>query len=284
MLGDPGVLQALVAGVVVAILCGFVGVFVVMRRQSFAGHSITDVGFTGGAGAPLIGADPLYGLLVFSILGAFVIARLGDKVRERDIATGVVLTAALGLGALFLFIQTRFVSEPAALLFGSIFAIRPGVLNATITVGLACVGALIFLYRPLIFATVNPETAAARGVPVRFISTAFLLIMGVAVAEAAQLVGVLLTTALLIGPASAAICFSRRVSSAIFFSVLLGIAQMLLSIYLAYVSFTWPPGGKGWPVSFFIGVLAIGTFVAARALSEPRQSAIEYSGSERSDP
>ncbi len=269
MLADPGVLQALLAGIVVAVLCGFVGVFVVMRRQSFAGHSITDVGFTGGAGAPLIGTDPLYGLLAFSVLGAVVMARLGDRIRERDIATGVVLTAALGIGALFLYIQTRFVSEPAALLFGSIFAIRPGVLTATLYVGIACMIALLVLYRPLIFTTVSPETAEARGVPVGFISAAFLIIMAIAVAEAAQLVGVLLTTALLIGPASAAMSFTRRVATSIFAAVALGIAQMVLSIFLAYASFTWPPGGKGWPVSFFVGVLALVTFVAARAFSAP---------------
>lgn len=264
MLGDPGVVQALLAGVIVAVLCGFVGVFVVMRRQSFAGHAITDVGFTGGAGAPLIGADSIVGLLAFSIIGSIVMARLGDKVRERDVATGVVLTAALGLGALFLFIQTRYVSEPAALLFGSIFAIRPGVLTTTIVVGILCVVALTVLYRPLIFSSVNPETAAARGVPVRMIGTAFLVITGIAVAEAAQLVGVLLTTALLIGPASAAVCVSRRVGTAIFTAIAFGIAQMLLSIYFTYASFTWPPGGKGWPVSFFLGILALVTFVVVR--------------------
>ncbi|MBC5815579.1 MAG: metal ABC transporter permease [Candidatus Eremiobacteraeota bacterium] len=267
MLADPGVVQALLAGVIVAALCGFVGVFVVMRRQSFAGHAITDVGFTGGAGAPLAGLDPLAGLLAFSVIGSIVMARLGDKIRERDVATGVVLTASLGLGALFLFIQTRYVSQPAALLFGSIFAIRSGVLLTTMVVGAACVIALAILYRPLIFSTVNPETAAARGVPVKFISTAFLLIMGVAVAEAAQLVGVLLTTALLIGPASAAITFSRRVPWAILFAVIFGAVQMTLSIFLAYASYTWPPGGKGWPVSFFLGVLALGTFVIARFFS-----------------
>ena len=267
MFADPGVVQALLAGATVAVLCGFVGVFVVMRRQSFAGHAITDVGFTGGAGAPLAGFDPLWGLLAFSVLGSIVMARLGDKIRERDIATGVVLTFALGLGALFLFIQTRYVSEPAALLFGSIFAIRPGVLSTTIAVGIACVIALCAMYRPLIFSTVNPEMAAARGVPVQFISTAFLVVMGIAVAEAAQLVGVLLTTALLIGPASAAICFSRRIPSAILASMLLGIVQMTLSISLAYASFTWPPGGKGWPVSFFVGMLALGTFVVARSFA-----------------
>ena len=269
MLADPGVMQALLAGIVVAILCGFVGVFVVMRRQSFAGHSITDVGFTGGAGAPLVGLDPLYGLLAFSIIGAIIMARLGDKVRERDIATGVVLTAALGIGALFLYIQTRFVSQPAALLFGSIFAVRPGVLSATIALGIACMAALLFLYRPLIYSSINPETAAARGVPVVAIGTAFLIIMAIAVAEAAQLVGVLLTTALLIGPASAAICFARRVATAILFSVCLGVVQMVLSIYLAYASYTWPPGGKGWPVSFFVGILALSTFVIARAIGRP---------------
>lgn len=264
MLGDQQVRAALAAGVTVAILCGVIGVFVVMRRQSFAGHAVTDVGFTGGAGAPIVGAPPLAGLLAFSIAGGLVMARLGERVREREIATGTVLTVALGLGALFLFIQTRYVSEPASLLFGSIFAVQPQALLSTAVIGVLCLIALAIIYRPLLFCTVSPQNAAARGVPVRSIGTAFLVLTAIAVAEAAQLVGVLLTTALLIGPASAATYLARRVEVAIAVAVAIGIAQIVLSIGLAYASYTWPPGGKGWPVSFFVGLCALLSFVAAR--------------------
>jgi zinc/manganese transport system permease protein len=270
MLQDPEMQQALAAGVTVAILCGVIGVFVVMRRQSFAGHAVTEVGFTGGAGAPIVGAPPLAGLLAFSLVGGLLMARLGERAREREIATGTVLTVALGLGALFLFIQTRYVSEPASLLFGSIFAVQPQVLVTTVVIGVLCLIVLAFLYRPLVFCTVSPQTAAARGVPVGLVGTAFLVLMAIAVAEAAQLVGVLLTTALLIGPASAATSVARRVETALAMSVGIGVVQMVLSIVLAYVSYTWPPGGKGWPVSFFVGVCALLSFIVAREVGRRR--------------
>lgn len=265
MFADPEVREAMIAGAVVAVLCGAIGVFVVMRRASFAGHAITDVGFTGGAGAPLAGTSPLAGLLAFSVLGSLVISRLGDRVRERDIATGTVLTVALGLGSLFLWIQTRYVSEPASLLFGSIFAVQPEVLHVTIVIGAAALIALAVLYRPLLYATVSPDSAEARGVSPGFIGGAFLVLLGVTVAEAAQLVGVLLTTALLVGPASAATYLTKRTSAAIALSMAIGLAVITVSIALAYESYYWPPGGKGWPVSFFVGVLSLGAFVAARA-------------------
>jgi len=265
MLVDPEVRAALIAGAVVAVLCGAIGVFVVMRRASFAGHAITDVGFTGGAGATLAGVSPLGGLLTFSVLGSLLISRLGDRVRERDIATGTVLTVALGLGSLFLWIQTRYVSEPASLLFGSIFAVQAEVLHVTIVIGSAALIALAVLYRPLLYSTISPDSAEARGVSPGFIGGAFLVLLGVAVAEAAQLVGVLLTTALLVGPASAATYLTKRTSAAIALSMAIGLAVITLSIALAYESYYWPPGGKGWPVSFFVGALSLAAFVAARA-------------------
>jgi len=270
MLHDAVVVQALVAGTVVAVLCGCVGVFVVLRRQSFAGHAVTDIGFTGGAGAPLIGAEPIAGLLAFSVAGALSMAWLGNRVRERDVATGVVLTAALGVGSLFLFIQTRYVSEPASLLFGSVFAIRSSVLLGTIWIGVGCLVALAALYRPLVFSTVNREAAGARGVPLAFVDAAFLVVMAVAVAEAAQLIGVLLTTALLIGPASAASSLCRGIRRTIVVATVFGVALMWLSIGLAYASYTFPPGGKGWPVGFFLGGLTLALYAATQAIEHAR--------------
>jgi len=265
LIADPEVREAMIAGAVVAVLCGAIGVFVVIRRASFAGHAVTDVGFTGGAGAPLVGVSPLAGLLAFSVVGSLVISRLGDRIRERDIATGTVLTIALGFGSLFLWIQTRYVSEPASLLFGSIFAVAPEVLHVTIGLGCAALIALAVLYRPLLYATVSPDSAEARGVSPRLVGGAFLVLLGVTVAEAAQLVGVLLTTALLVGPASAATYLTKRTSAAIALSMAIGLGIITISITLAYESYYWPPGGKGWPVSFFVGVLSLAAFVAARA-------------------
>jgi zinc/manganese transport system permease protein len=272
MLRDPEVLQAFAAGIVVAILCGVIGVFVVLRRGSFAAHAVTDLGLTGGAGASLAGASPFAGMLLASVAGSAAMGRLGARARENDVATGTVLTVALGLGALFLFVQTRATVAPGSLLFGSIFAVRPQVLTTTAALGGASLLALAVLFRPLAFSTVSPESAAARGVPVRFVGTAFLVLMAVALAEAAQLVGVLLTTALVIGPASAAIALSSRLATALALAVLLGVAQMTLSIALAYASYAWPPGGTGWPVSFFVGALALGSYVAARVLARRRDA------------
>lgn len=264
MLQNAQVTNALLAGAIVAIVSAALGYFVVLRGLSFAGHAVTDIGFTGGAGAALLGLNALWGLLAFCVMAAVGVDLLGDRARERDVATGVILAFALGLGALFLYVSTRFVSEPYTLLFGSIFVVDPAITQAMIVIGLACLAALAVLYRPLLFCSVSPETAAARGVPVRLVGVLFLVTMAIGVAEAAQVVGVLLSTALLIGPAAAAAYLTARPGVAILVAAALGVLETWLGIVLAYDSYTWGAGGKGWPVSFFISVLALAVYVLAR--------------------
>lgn len=266
-LTDPEVVVALQAGTIAALLCAFVGTFVVLRRQSFAGHAITDIGFTGGAGAGLAHANPLAGLLAFAVGGALAIGKLDGRVRERDVSTGVILTVALALASLFLFIATRFNTQPEALLFGSIFAIDPNILTPTSTIGVLALIGIAAIYRPLLYATVSSDAASARGVPVRALSYIFLVLMAVAVTAAAQIVGVLLTTALLIGPAGAAIHLSRRLPRVLALAAIIAVAETVAGIILAYASYYWPPGGKGWPTSFFIGVLSLGVYVITRAFA-----------------
>ncbi len=266
MLQNPLVANAFVAGAVVAVVSAALGYFVVLRGYAFAGHAVTDIGFTGGAGAALLGLNALWGLLAFCVMAAVGVDLLGERARERDVATGVVLAFALGLGALFLFFSTRFASEPYTLLFGSIFAVDPGITTAMVAIGLACLAVLTALYRPLLYCSIAPETAAARGVPVRLVGLVFLVAMAVAVAEAAQVVGVLLSTALLIGPPAAAAYLTARPAAAILVGVILGLLETWLGIVLAYDSYTWGAGGKGWPVSFFITVLALGVYLIARWL------------------
>jgi zinc/manganese transport system permease protein len=178
----------------------------------------------------------------------------------------VILALALGLGAMFLYINTRFVSAPFTLLFGSIFEVDPDTTRVMVVVGLICLVVLAVLYRPLLYSSIAPETAEARGVPVRLISALFLVCMAVAVAEAAQVVGVLLSTALLIGPPATAAYLVARPGPGILLAAALGILETWLGIDLAYVSYNWPPGGKGWPVSFFITSLALLFYVVARLL------------------
>jgi zinc/manganese transport system permease protein len=262
---SPNVQAALAASAVVAALCAAIGYFVVLRGLSFAGHAVTDIGLTGGAGALLAGIDPLIGLIAFSVGAAAAVGLLGERARERDLATGLVLAFALGVGALFLHLQTRYANAQSALLFGSVFDADPGQLRIVAGIGLLAVGALAILYRPLLFATVAPDVARTAGVAVRTVGFAFLIVMAVGVAETAQIVGVLIATALLVGPAASAIALVRDPLRGIALAMAFGIGECWSAIGLAYASFTWGHGAHSWPVSFFVAVLALAGFLAARA-------------------
>jgi len=265
MLQNDQVVTALQAGTVVALVCAAIGFFVVLRGLSFIGHAVTDIGFTGGAGATLLGLNALWGLLAFCVAAALGVGALGERARERDVATGVILALALGIGALFLYINTRFVSQPFTLLFGSVFEIDPDITRVMIAIGGACLLVLTVLFRPLLFCSVSPQVAEARGVPVRAVSALFLVCMAVAVAEAAQVVGVLLSTALLIGPPATAAYLVSRPSAGILLACAIGVLETWAGITLSYDSYYWPPGEKGWPVSFFICALALLCYLLARA-------------------
>ncbi len=286
MFQNDAVVNALIAGTVVAAVTAALGFFVVLRGLSFAGHAITDIGFTGGAGAVLLGVSELWGLLVFCALAAVGIALLGEKARDRDVATGVVLALSFGLGALFLYASNHIAAAshnagaPFMLLFGSIFEVDPAIIPVMVAIGVACLAVLMVLYRPLLFASISPETAAARGVPVRLVGLVFLVAMALAVAETAQVVGVLLSTALLIGPAATAVYLTAHTGRAIALAVVLGVLETWLGITLAYDSYTWGSGGTGWPVSAFITVLALAAYLLARLLrpaARRRERALEAS-------
>ena len=267
---SPGVTTALLASAVVAALSAAIGYFVVLRGVAFAGHAVTDVGLTGGAGALLVGADPLFGLLAFSVGAAAAIAALGERARERDLATGLVLAFALGIGALFLHLQTRAASAQSSLLFGSVFETDASLLHVVAVVGIIALGALGIMYRPLLFASVAPDAARTAGVAVRTLGYVFLLLMAVAVAETAQVVGVLISTALLVGPAATAMALVREPLRGIALAMLLAIAESWLAIALAYASFSWTHGAHSWPVSFFVSVIALAAYVAARTVRRSR--------------
>jgi zinc/manganese transport system permease protein len=266
LLQNEQVVNALLVGAIAAVVSTALGYFVVLRGLSFAGHAVTDIGLAGAAGAVLLGLSALWGLLAFCVLAATGVDLLGKRARERDVATGVILALALGLGALFLYIGMRYVNEPYILLFGSIFEADPALTPVLATIGAACLVVLAALYRPLLFCSVSPETAAARGVPVRLVGLLFIATMAVGVAEAAQVVGVLLSTALLIGPAASAAYLVARPGLGIAVAAALGVVETWVGIVLAYDSYywTWPTSGKGWPVSFFITVLALGVYLLAR--------------------
>ena len=247
---------ALVIGGVVAAVSAVVGVFTVVRGQSFAGHSLADVSTAGGSGSLLLGLSPLTGFLWGGVLGALAMDLIGvQRVRGRDVATGIVLGAATGLAALFLYLDTTTQAITGAtqqILFGSIFSVDSSTIPVVVGCSIAAVGLVAFIFRPLLLSSLSPEAAAARGVPLRLVGSLFMVALAVAVALSALAIGAILSTALLIGPAASALRLTRRIGWAIGAAVLLGIAITWLGILLAYDSYYWGSAQRGLPVSFFV--------------------------------
>lgn len=258
---------ALVIGGAVAAVSAIVGVFTVLRGQSFAGHALTDVSTAGGSGALLIGLNPLLGFVGFGLLGAGTMDAIGvQRVRGRDLATGVVLGAATGLAALFLYLDTTSGATTGAtqtILFGSIFSIDPSTIPIVIAFSLVAVGLIALLYRPLLLASTSPEIAAARGVPVRIVGLGFMAAMAVAVGLSALAIGAILSTALLIGPPATALRLTKRIGAAIAAAVMIGVIETWLGVLLAYDSYYWGSNHAGFPVSSFIVVLTFGGYLVS---------------------
>ena len=247
---------ALIIGAVVAIVAGPLGLFTVMRGQSFAGEALGDIGTTGGSAAFLVGVGPLWGFLIVGVVAAAAMELIGiQRARGRDLATGIVLGASLGLAALFLYFDTTVHNTTGAavtILFGSLFAVSTSTIPLVLTLAAVVLGVLSVIHRPLLLSTINPDLAAARGIPVRIVGASYLLALAVSVALCAITIGSLLSTALLIGPAAAALRVTKRPGVAAVLASLLGVVAIFIGIVLAYDSFDWPPHGHGWPVSFFI--------------------------------
>jgi zinc/manganese transport system permease protein len=209
-LHQPFAQHALVAGTLVAIIAGLVGPFVVTRGAAFAVHGTAELSFTGAAAGLLIAGDPITGALLGSLVVATAIGLLGARQRERDSAIGVILAFGLGVGVYLLAQYHGFATQATNILFGQIF----GVSNRQLMLLLAVAGlvtvAMTVLYRPLLFASVDPDVAAARGVPTRAVGVAFLYVLALTVTEAAQIVGTLLVLSLAITPAAAAQRLSAR--------------------------------------------------------------------------
>ncbi len=256
---------ALAVGTLVAVVTGVVGVFTVMRGQSFAGEAFGDLGTTGGSGADLVGIPTLWGFVLGNVLAAGAMEAIGvQRARGRDLATGIVLGAGIGLAALFLHLYTTKHSTTGAtvtILFGSIFAISSTTIPLIVLLSTIVLALTLALYRPLLLSSVNAEIAAARGIPVRLVGALFLLALALAAALAAITIGTILSTALLIGPAASALRLTRRPLTALMSAAGIGIGAMWLGIILAYDSFHWPPHGTTWPVSFFVVTLVFSTYL-----------------------
>jgi zinc/manganese transport system permease protein len=253
---------ALWAGAVVAVVSGAIGVFVVARGMSFAVHAISELGFTGATGALVVGLNPVLGILGGSLLVGLVLGLLSLRGRERDSAIGAVLAFGLGLGVLFLSLYQGYATEATNLLFGSIVGVSDAQLrNLAIVAAIVLVGVAV-LYRPLLFSSVDPEIAAARGVPLRPLSVAIYLLLALTTAEAIQVVGVLLVLTLVITPAAAAQRLTGRPGRALLLSVAIALVSTEGGILLSLA--------KPWPTSFFISTISFAAYVGARLVDWSR--------------
>ena len=239
--------NAYLAGTIVAVMCGLIGVFVIARGLSFIAHTLSHIGFSGASFAVWMGWNPISGLLFFTLASALAIGRLGVKFFRRDASISVVLSLFLGLGILFLSLSSKQGHFVSSILFGSVVGISPEDVLHIMILSLMVLTGFTFLYRMLVFDSFDPVGAQAAGLPVRFISIAFLILLSVAVAEAVQIVGALLVFTLLTIPAASARNFTHSVSRMLLLSAGFAVAGVWLGLALSFYT--------NWPVSFFITVL-----------------------------
>jgi zinc/manganese transport system permease protein len=259
---------ALVTGGLVAVVSGIIGSFAVIRGQSYAGHALADISVTGGSASFLVGVSPLWGLVGVGVVAAGIMDMIGiRRPRGRDLATGIVRGAGLGLAALFLYWDTTHSNTTGAtitILFGSVFTINSSIVPVITLLSVLGLGIVVVLYRPLLLSSVGTELAMARGIPVRLVGLLCLMAIAIAVSLSAMTIGTILSTALLIGPAATGLRLTSRPGLAMIWAALIGLAATWLGILLAYDSFYWPPARHGWPVSFFVVTLIFIFYILAR--------------------
>lgn len=278
--GSPQVHTALVIGGVTAVVSAIVGVFTVIRGQSFAGHALTDASATGGSGAVLVGINPLAGFVLGALTGAGAMEAVGVRhIRGRDLATGIVLGASIGLASLFLYLTTSSTATTGAtqqILFGSIFVTGPSTVPIVALSSVLSVGIVIAVFRPLLLCTVDPDMAAAKGVPVRTVGMAYMAALALAVGLSSLAIGAILSTALLIGPPATALRLTKRVGRALVASCAIGVATTWLGILLAYDSPDWGRGHDTLPVSFcIVGLIFVSYLLSGLVFRRSRRAAIE---------
>ena len=256
--------NAFLAGTIVALVTAIVGYFVVLRSQAFASEGISEIGFAGSTGGPLFGLSSLIGMFILTILSALGMGALGERVRGRDVETGMVLAFALGLGVLFtsLYASGKNAVATVSALFGSILSVNRGDVVTTLISGVVVLVLLCFLFRPLLFASIDPEVAQTRGVPIRLLSILFLVLLAATIAMAIQVVGALLVFALLIAPAASAGRLTHHPLTTIALSIVLGLGITWIGLILTIVG-----TGRYLPASFYIATLATLTYFIAVIIS-----------------
>jgi zinc/manganese transport system permease protein len=251
--------HAFEAGTLVAIIAGIVGYFVVLRRSSFAAHSLSHIGFAGAAGAVLLGISPVFGLLLFTSVGGVGMTVLGPRAAHRDVQIGTVLAFMLGLGVLFISLYTGYATEAYSILFGEILGISFSDVIVTAIAGVAILLVVAVVYRPLLFASLDEDVAEAKGLHLHALGVVFMLLVALATSIAVQVVGVLLIFSLMVTPAAIAQRLANQPWRAILISVIISLAATWLGLFIAFY--------EPYPVSFFITTIVFILYLLARVVS-----------------
>ncbi|MEV7648069.1 metal ABC transporter permease [Arthrobacter sp. NPDC089319] len=259
----PLVRNSLIAGAVLGLVGGLIGVFVMMRDLAFAVHGIAELSFAGAAFALLIGANVVFGSLVGSVIAAVVLGILGMRARDRNSITGVIMSFGLGLGILFLSLYEGRSANKFGLLTGQIVSVDTVQLNLLAAGSAVVVLGLLAIWRPLTFASADPDLAEARGVPVGALAIVFMFLLGLAVALSIQVVGALLVLSLVITPAAAALRVSSSPRVVVLLSVLFAVTATLGGILLAL--------GGSLPISPYVTTISFLIYVVCRLAGARRQ-------------
>ena len=253
---------AAVAGTVCAALASCVGYFVLLRRMAFAAHALGHISFAGACAGVILSCGALPGMLALNVIAATGMGFMGERVQKSDLVVGMTLSFALGLGTLFLSLFKGYAGQANVILFGNLLAISHGQLWGMALLAGGSLLALLAMFRPLLFSSLEPELAEAKGVPLRLISVTFYLLVAIAVAVASQMMGVLLVFALLVGPAAIAQRLCHTVWPGILVGLAIAVAVTWISLILAYVT--------DWPVSFWVPSLLFAVYVPSTLLRNLR--------------
>jgi zinc/manganese transport system permease protein len=252
--------NALLAGTLVAVIASLIGWFMVVRRQTFAGHTLSVIAFPGAAAAALAGAPVFVGYFAAGAVGAVVLSRVSAgaarSLADESAAIGTLQAIALGCGFLFVSLYHGVLNSLDSLLFGTFLGITDDQVWLLLAATVVVVGTLATVGRPLLFASVDADVARARGVPVAALATGFLLLLGLAVAATSQITGALLVFSLLVTPAAAAQLVTQRPGLSLLLSVVLALAVTWAGLTIAYYSI--------YPVGFWVTSLSFGVYVLAR--------------------
>jgi len=250
------VTTALLIGFLTAVVSSVAGTFTVLRSQSFIGHALADIGTTGGAAAYLIAVPTIYGFVLINLAAGVFLEALGIKnKKERDVATGVVLGGALGLASLFLYFDTTNTSgsgDTMNLLFGSIFTVQSSLETGFVILAAVSLLCIIVTYRQILLSSVQPDLLLIKKRSPKLAGISFLVALGLAVSMSSIAIGAILSTALLIGPAAAAMRLAKNMRSVFVYSSIISVVSIFLGVLFSYDSYDWPPFHHGWPVSFFV--------------------------------